>query len=238
MNESLAFHLLNRLPGVGAKTLRFLVGAFGSAQAAWEAPDAAWAALSKSRLAALAPQRGTLAPETETDNLDRDHIEVIPFSDPRFPTLLAEIPDAPALLYVRGNFRAWNERPLLAIVGSRKFTAYGKQVAAERTLQNAIATLASLQFALRTTTVQVARVSIITFFTDITLQYAIATEDRCNGRWRRIHRRNNDWWRIYRRKNDYRRRIHRRRIYRRWIHWWRVHWRRIYRRWIDRRRGS
>ncbi|MGB3072697.1 MAG: DNA-protecting protein DprA [Candidatus Moraniibacteriota bacterium] len=131
MNESLAFHLLNRLPGVGAKTLRFLVGAFGSAQVAWEAPDPAWAALGQPRLAALAPKRSTLAPETETDSLEHNHIEVIPFTDPRFPALLAEIPDAPALLYVRGNFRAWNEQPLLAIVGSRKFTAYGKQVATE-----------------------------------------------------------------------------------------------------------
>jgi DNA processing protein len=131
MNESLAFHLLNRLPGCGAKTLRFLVGAFGSAQAAWEAPDPAWAALGQPRLAALASKRSALAPEIETDNLERDRIEVIPFTDPQFPALLTEIPDAPAILYVRGNFHAWNERPLIAIVGSRKFTAYGKQVTQE-----------------------------------------------------------------------------------------------------------
>lgn len=131
MNEALAFHLLNRLPGCGAKTLRFLVGHFGSAAVAWAANESAWQALGQPRLAAMARIRQTIDPESEQAVLAEKTITVIPFSDPAFPTLLGEIPDAPALLYVRGTFREWNERPLIAIVGSRKFTAYGKQVANE-----------------------------------------------------------------------------------------------------------
>ncbi len=131
MNESLAFHLLNRLPGCGAKTLRFLVGVFGSAQAAWEATDEAWATLGQPRLQTMAASRKDIDPEPEADNLLSSQVTVIPFTDPLFPVLLTEIPDAPAILYVRGSFRAWNDQPLLAIVGSRKFTTYGKQVAQE-----------------------------------------------------------------------------------------------------------
>lgn len=131
MNESLAFHLLNRLPGCGAKTLRFLIGHFGSAQAAWEASPENWEVLGQPRLTTMSLSRSAFDPETEADRLAGNGIEVIPFTDPRFPTLLSEIPDAPALLYVRGQFRQWNDRPLLAIVGSRKFTSYGKQVAHE-----------------------------------------------------------------------------------------------------------
>lgn len=131
MNESLAFHLLNRLPGCGAKTLRFLVGNFGSARAAWEATDADWEALRQPRLIPMVASRTGIDPTTEATKLAESEISVIPFTDPVFPTLLAEIPDAPALLYVRGAFRGWNEQPLIAIVGSRKFTAYGKQVANE-----------------------------------------------------------------------------------------------------------
>ena len=138
MDESLAFHLLNRLPGCGAKTIRLLVGHFGSAEAAWEAASNDWGAL-QPRLLALSQHRSTFTPETEAHGLLQHGIELIPFTDPHFPTLLSEIPDAPALLYVRGGFRQWNERPLLAIVGSRKFTSYGKQVAQElaRTLSQA-----------------------------------------------------------------------------------------------------
>lgn len=133
MNESLAFHLLNRLPGCGAKTLRFLISHFGSAKAAWEAPERAWLALGQPRLATSAEGRKGLDPIHEASELVDRGIDVIPFSDPAFPLLLAEIPDAPALLYVRGTFRKWNEQPLIAIVGSRKFTAYGKQVTNELT---------------------------------------------------------------------------------------------------------
>lgn len=131
MDEALAFHLLNRLPGVGAKTLRLLVGHFGSAQAAWEAPENAWLTIGQPRLGASAAGRKDLDPVAEESSLAAKDISVIPFSDPLFPALLTEIPDAPALLYVRGSFREWNKHPLIAVVGSRKFTAYGKQVANE-----------------------------------------------------------------------------------------------------------
>ena len=131
MNEPLAFHLLNCLPGCGAKTLRFLIGYFGSAVAAWEASDEAWATFGQPRFETMAYERKTLIPENEARRLVENDIEVIPFTDARFPALLTEIPDAPAILYVRGHFRDWNRHPLLAIVGSRKFTAYGKQVANE-----------------------------------------------------------------------------------------------------------
>jgi DNA processing protein len=44
------------------------------------------------------------------------------------PYLLQQIPDMPQNLYIRGNFPDENEYKFLAIVGSRKYTSYGKQV--------------------------------------------------------------------------------------------------------------
>tara|TARA_B100001179_G_scaffold233172_1_gene229887 strand:- start:8705 stop:9556 length:852 start_codon:yes stop_codon:yes gene_type:complete len=44
------------------------------------------------------------------------------------PQLLEEIPDAPKQLYYVGNFPDENKYKFLAVVGSRKFTSYGKQV--------------------------------------------------------------------------------------------------------------
>jgi DNA processing protein len=45
----------------------------------------------------------------------------------QFPGNLAEIPDKPAKLYVRGNLPP-SEHKLLAVVGSRKYSTYGKQI--------------------------------------------------------------------------------------------------------------
>jgi len=47
--------------------------------------------------------------------------------EPDYPPLLAELADAPPLLYYRGNLRGDSE--VLAIVGSRQATAYGKAAA-------------------------------------------------------------------------------------------------------------
>ena len=44
------------------------------------------------------------------------------------PYLLQQIPDTPKQLYLRGNFPNVNEYKFLAIIGSRKFSTYGKQV--------------------------------------------------------------------------------------------------------------
>ncbi len=134
MNESLVFHLLNLIPGCGGKTLREAVARFGSAQAAWEASERDWQAAkweSRFNPAGLDAKRAAIDPGAEEAKLAQSKIEVIPFTDPGFPTLLHEIPQPPALLYMRGSWRGWNDMPLVAIVGSRDYSPYGKQVAEE-----------------------------------------------------------------------------------------------------------
>ncbi|MEO8637428.1 MAG: DNA-processing protein DprA [Candidatus Taylorbacteria bacterium] len=44
-----------------------------------------------------------------------------------FPPLLKEIPDPPKKLYVRGALPDWNSLKFLTVVGSRKFTNYGRE---------------------------------------------------------------------------------------------------------------
>jgi len=44
------------------------------------------------------------------------------------PFLLQQIPDAPKQLYIRGQFPDEEQYKFLAVIGSRKFSAYGKQV--------------------------------------------------------------------------------------------------------------
>src|SRR4029077_12149666 len=59
---------------------------------------------------------------------DRLGAAVLVPDDPRFPPLLSEIPDPPALLYVWGDV-AWLRRPAVGIVGSRDHTPYGADAA-------------------------------------------------------------------------------------------------------------
>ncbi len=57
----------------------------------------------------------------------KEGIERITLQDPQYPSLLKEIKDPPQELYVRGDITCFEAPKLLAVVGSRKATAYGKQ---------------------------------------------------------------------------------------------------------------
>ncbi len=56
-------------------------------------------------------------------------IDVIPLSDSRYPALLKQTYDPPICLFVRGNLDA--KGSMLAVVGTRSFSPYGKQVTEE-----------------------------------------------------------------------------------------------------------
>lgn len=56
-------------------------------------------------------------------------VEIISILDPDYPTMLKQIHDPPPLLYVKGNKKILSSE-LFAIVGTRRPTVYGKQMAA------------------------------------------------------------------------------------------------------------
>lgn len=58
-----------------------------------------------------------------------DEIKTISIQDKNYPKLLKEIKDAPEVLYYRGELK--NEENCFAIVGTRRCSDYGKQVALE-----------------------------------------------------------------------------------------------------------
>ncbi|HEY2146221.1 MAG TPA: DNA-processing protein DprA [Steroidobacteraceae bacterium] len=55
---------------------------------------------------------------------------VLPFTDPRYPALLRNVPECPVALYVAGSIDALND-PQLAIVGSRNPSPTGREIAFE-----------------------------------------------------------------------------------------------------------
>jgi DNA processing protein len=125
-----AYLALAQVPGIGAARLHALVAAFGGPGAALHAPHGAIAALPGFGRAAAGAIRAVspAAGHEILNQLDRLGAAVLLPDDPRFPPLLSEIPEPPALLYVWGD-AAWLQRPAVGIVGSRDHSPYGAEAA-------------------------------------------------------------------------------------------------------------
>jgi len=88
-------------------------------QALYEQSAATRAALATVEPARIASDRAWL---------QRDNVELVDFTGALYPPQLAQIPDAPPLLYVKGDVVALAE-PQLAMVGTRKPTLSGQRSA-------------------------------------------------------------------------------------------------------------
>lgn len=132
MQDSLYWHCVRKIPGIGQTRLQSLMRGFSSGEQAWNADAQTLAATGMSRdtLDAIVAGRSNIDPKREQEVLERDGIGILLQNDDSFPVLLREAPFPISLLYVRGSFEDW-DTPMVSIVGSRRHTAYGRQ-AAER----------------------------------------------------------------------------------------------------------
>ncbi len=119
---------LRRL-GLGSESFRNLIAHFGSVAAAWEAPSGASkaAGLRAPYQRAFERARREFAPDQELEALARDDIRTLTWEDETYPALLREIPQSPPVLFVRGSEGPEFEQAL-AVVGTRRVTAYGREV--------------------------------------------------------------------------------------------------------------
>lgn len=65
----------------------------------------------------------------------RAHIQILTFTDERYPERLRSLHDAPVLLYYQGVLPDWNNVPVIGIVGTRQSTSYGNQLASDMSAQ-------------------------------------------------------------------------------------------------------
>lgn len=70
-------------------------------------------------------------PEREWSKLLKLGIGLVLFGDPAYPPLLAEIPDPPLGLYFKGSLAVLNRALTIAVVGTRRATMAGKELAKE-----------------------------------------------------------------------------------------------------------
>ncbi len=130
-NEQLYLNALNRLPVLGARRITALLAHYGSAEQVWQAPGEDYAqilSLKKEVGEQLAKDKQALDPEAEWLNLERYKIKTLSIEAEDFPWLLKQIPYPPPVLYYLGCLEAL-AGPAVAIVGSRRSTFYGQEVA-------------------------------------------------------------------------------------------------------------
>ena len=122
----------NAIPGIGRVRFSQLENHFGNLEEAWKAVPAELrrSGLDGSSVRAIYEWRPKISLDEEMEKLERFGIKVLNWHDPNYPARLKEIYDYPPLLYVRGSIVAEDEW-CLAVVGTRKPTVYGRQVAEE-----------------------------------------------------------------------------------------------------------
>ncbi|MGB7753857.1 MAG: DNA-processing protein DprA [Candidatus Acidiferrales bacterium] len=129
-DQYLGWLALALTPGLGARMAGKLLRAMGSPEAIF---NASLTELESHRLpAAVAQMIHTRQPMSaaakELAQAQAAEIRLLTWDEPEYPQRLREIYDPPPLLYVRGNIELLN-RHLISIVGSRRPTPYGNQMA-------------------------------------------------------------------------------------------------------------
>lgn len=122
----------NKVKGIGAVRLRGLLDFFGHISQAWEAPaDGLRAAgLPAKVVEQVLKTRNELDLDKELDAIQRKGIRVMIWEDEDYPRRLREIDQPPPVLYWLGSFEPEDEWAI-SIVGTRRVTAYGRQVTDE-----------------------------------------------------------------------------------------------------------
>ncbi|MBU0672901.1 MAG: DNA-processing protein DprA [Candidatus Margulisbacteria bacterium] len=132
MNKDLKYWLaINKIPNVGPVTIKKLWQHFGSVEPVWKADEKDLAkieGISKSAIKSFLKNRNQIDLNMELEAIKRAGIKVLTLEDEEYPNALKNIYDPPAVLYFKGKGFDQNEK-VLAIVGTRRASRYGKEMA-------------------------------------------------------------------------------------------------------------
>lgn len=118
-----------RFVGYGAKRLCTLMETFSSGREAFEAGVSAHehAGIARDSAQEFHRVRHQIDPEREWERVMQCGLHVVVRTEDAFPPLLAQIPDAPAMLFMKGALPP-ADALWCALVGTRKMTAYGEAI--------------------------------------------------------------------------------------------------------------
>ncbi len=121
---------LTLIPNVSPRKFHILLENFSSPQEIWEAPPARL-----KEIPGFAESAETFCAHREKVNVSRAleqiavlQARVVTLADTQYPEPLRAIPDAPPVLYLRGEYIE-KDKLAIAIVGTRRTTSYGRRIA-------------------------------------------------------------------------------------------------------------
>jgi DNA processing protein len=122
----------NLVKGIGTVRLQALQDYFGDLSLAWQAPLVALqsAGLGPKLAERVLQIRASLDLDRYMSRLEAQGIQILTWDDELYPRRLKEIDQPPRVLYMRGKLKPedfWS----VAVVGTRRVSAYGRQVADE-----------------------------------------------------------------------------------------------------------
>ncbi|AKM81875.1 MAG: protecting protein DprA, DNA processing protein [Berkelbacteria bacterium GW2011_GWE1_39_12] len=129
MDEKKYYVALTTHQKIGARTIGKLYKRFKKISAVWSAKevDLAAAGLDLGQINAVKEVISKVDPDRALQEAEKRGISVVTLADKEYPALLKEIPDLPAVLYIKGKLLPEDEVSL-AVVGSRKYTTYGQRL--------------------------------------------------------------------------------------------------------------
>ena len=131
MSNPLFYRLaLTLIPQVGPVTTKRLLDSFGSAKQVFSASKSDLKAdlgLSEEMIAHILTQSTFKEVEQELVFIEQNKVKVLFYKDDDFPERIRIRPEAPALLFYKGNADL-NHHRTVGIVGTRKTTSYGQTV--------------------------------------------------------------------------------------------------------------
>lgn len=117
---------LNRHPKIGGQTLKKILAAYTSPAVLWADKVANLNHRLGDKLASYVIEARTkFDPDEEINRLARYGVGYLTIFDKNYPGILKEVYDCPAILYIKGDAKVLGT-PALGVVGSRKYSNYGK----------------------------------------------------------------------------------------------------------------
>lgn len=119
----------NLVKGIGPAKVQALLDYFGSLESAWSASEQQLIqiGLDKRAIQSFQTTRSEIDLDVCLRQVEAAGVELLTWNSAKYPDYLQEIPNPPPLLYLQGSLEGIDQWAV-AIVGTRRLTAYGRQV--------------------------------------------------------------------------------------------------------------
>ncbi|HWZ14870.1 MAG TPA: DNA-processing protein DprA [Mucilaginibacter sp.] len=121
---------LTFIKNIGPTLAKSLVSYFGDAEEVFKVSRHSWMGvpgIGEKRIELADVDAALARAEQEIKFIEKNNIDVLFYTDSRFPKRLKNCYDSPVLLYAKGNANL-NQQRIISIVGTRNATEYGKEL--------------------------------------------------------------------------------------------------------------